>query len=215
MQSRERLRSFVAGLSPFAKFFIQDLLDIEPEKRPSSRELLRSKFRTEYPPESAETRPRKRKFHSPDSSSPNIQSELLTATLRWAASNLTSPQFFRALLTAGNVILPIYVPAIMQLGHAEVVKTEFGNANDAFMALQAALSAGDVFSIGVSLERIPDADELEDRIGQYVTLWSGYVDLMQVLVERNVRIHEHDRLNWEALYLLAWNSSYDTARTIA
>jgi len=38
-----------------------------------------------------------------------------------------------------------------------VVKVEFANANEAFMSLQAALSAGDIFTISVWLKRIPDA----------------------------------------------------------
>ena len=53
---------------------------------------------------------------------------------------------------------------------------EFANANEAFMSLQAAVSVGDIFPINVLLEWIPDARELEDRVGHYVTLWSGYID---------------------------------------
>ena len=214
--SRKTSKSFVAGLTPFAKFFIQDLLEIKPENRPSTRDLLRTKFKTKHPPELAETRSRKRKALSPDPSPPSIQSELLTATLRWAASNFEQPQMFRALLEAGNVILPMYVPSVMQLeGRIDGVKAEFDNASDAFMALQAALSAGDIYTIDVLLKRVPHTRELEDLVGQYVTLWSGHVNVIEELVERNIKIKEDDCVNSEALYRLASNSSYEIALKIS
>jgi general transcriptional corepressor TUP1 len=84
-----------------------------------------------------------------------------------------------------------------------------------FNALQAALSTRDIYIIEILLELIPHASESEDLVGQYVTLWNGHVDVIEELVKRNIKVKEDDNVNLEALYRLASNSNYDTARIIS
>lgn len=217
--ARKPPKKLINQLTPTGKYYIQDLLEIDPVKRPSAKNLLRVKFRTEWegiPPTSVSVIPSKRVFY-PEPVLVRCQSNNLVTTLRWGASNPLHPEFFDTLLNIGKVTLPIFIPGALKLeGHKRNVKAEFKRPNDAFMALQAALAAGDIYTIRILLERTPEESEMNTAlVGQYVTLWEAHLDLLKVLAERDIQIHPNDYPNKEALFRLAIKSPNRVAETIA
>lgn len=59
--SRMSLITFLKTSNSFTKIYAHEMLDVDPKRRPSARELLKLRFRTELPPESTTARPPGRK----------------------------------------------------------------------------------------------------------------------------------------------------------
>src|SRR5271170_2701010 len=83
-------KMYFKGLDDLTKHYISSLLEVDPDKRPSARTLLKEKFLTETPsPDSSEAaRAQKRRRYTTSGTAPpsdSATSTLLKLTLDWAA----------------------------------------------------------------------------------------------------------------------------------
>jgi WD40 repeat protein len=106
-------KKYFKGLDDLEKYYISRLLEVDPYKRPSARELMKEKFFNETPScDSAETT-RAQKQRRILSSTVNTSS-LLEASLTWAISN-QQPDLITALLETGlNVFNEVQVHNILK-----------------------------------------------------------------------------------------------------
>ena len=85
--SSKKPKTYFKDIDPITKFYISDLFELKLDNRPAARELLKLKFTGEKPitnpTQSTSNRPHKKRRLEQETIP---QSELLTATLKWADS---------------------------------------------------------------------------------------------------------------------------------
>jgi hypothetical protein len=216
--SRNPPKEVIQQLTPIGQYYVQDLLEIDPAKRPSAKLLLLGKFGTDWNSTAlkAAVEVPSRRSSLPDLTPLGGPSKLLGNTLCWAGFNqAVHPEFFETLLQVINVTSAAGT-VTLEHNRQEQADSEFSPADRVFMALKVALLAGAFGYLGRLLRQTPDGNEKDAAsIERYVYLWETHTDVVKGLGERGMLIHRNDYMNKEALFRLATKSSTEIAEAIS
>jgi hypothetical protein len=202
---RKNQKEFMKQLGTDAKFYIHLLLEKDPKDRPSSKLLMRRKFRAAAFGSNSESLIRKRK--QSDSERVTIP-RFLSQTMGWAVLNGNIKAIESILFAMGPVTLsepPCAHAMIQAVFEACINGGVFPNlaiqgAKEELLALWTALACSSPKMAQFLLLRIRNEREHRTLLPLYTQMWDDYLGLV------DVKVGCDNVLNLEALYDLALRS---------
>lgn len=197
-KDRETPIKHTAHLDSIGKYYLHGLLECDPANRPSSKELLLTKFTFDGPNIPFDNRPKKRKI---DLDWWDLQNQkllgLVNETIKWSASNAAQPQVFRSLLQgeSGESVGEITFRRIHGGQEGEMRPQLVTDRTDPVRLLEKALARPDRVAV-LALFQTVSEDLEETLIGACQKVFARYSNFLSTFP---LRLPKHDNVLAEAM----------------
>jgi Protein kinase domain len=195
-------------LDSIGKYYLQGLLECDPNNRPSSTKLLIQKFAFASPNIPAEHRPKKRKLTDRDVDyTEDRLADVIEASIEWSASNALQHQIFRSLLEGASEESTFEITwGIVRIGERDELRPQLSSEYQYFRMMEKALAASDILTVSILLRTLPLSDDRNKATMIEICrdIWTRYI---KYFMRARPPIQRYDYVNLEALQRLALGTS--------